>query len=111
MNRILWNPALFLTPALLAVTACDAPPAEDPASEGLEDGGTMDVTPMEEPIDTGPLDQTAPADGGLEGGGAPADDLAPDALDTVAPVGEGNVTEENVEEPSATTAKESTTEE
>ncbi|MEP3226517.1 MAG: hypothetical protein ABJO01_11120 [Parasphingorhabdus sp.] len=111
MNRILWKPALFLTPTILAVTACDAPPAEDPAGEGLEDGSTMDVTPMEEPIDTGPLDQTVPVDGGLEGGGAPADDLSQDVPDTVAPAGEGNVTEENVEEPSTTSAEDSTAKE
>ncbi|GAA0472077.1 hypothetical protein GCM10009096_11450 [Parasphingorhabdus litoris] len=93
MKKLL-KPALILTPAIFALAACDAPPAEDPAADGLEDGTGMDASPMEEPVDTGPLDDSAPATGGLEGGAAPADEILPDANEAIPPVGEDSATDD-----------------
>lgn len=104
----LFKPALILTPAIFALAACDAPPADDPAADGLEDGTGMEAAPMEEPVDTGPLDQAPPADGGLEGGGAAADEMMPEAEEAIPPAGEDSMTEENAEEP-ATPEDETTT--
>jgi hypothetical protein len=106
----LLKPALILTPAIFALAACDAPPADDPAADGMEDGSGMDAAPMEAPVDTDPLDQTPPADGGLEGGAAPADEMIPEAEDAIPPAGEDDLTTDNMED-SATTESESTTSE
>lgn len=91
----LWKPALILTPAMFALAACDAPPADDPAADGLEDGTGMEAAPMEEPVDTGPLNQDLPADGGLEGGGVPTDEVLPEASEAIPPAGEDSMTEES----------------
>ncbi|WP_108809671.1 hypothetical protein [Sphingorhabdus sp. Alg231-15] len=98
----LMKPALILTPAIFALAACDAPPAEDPAADGME----IEDGAMEEPVDTGPLDDVAPADGGLEGGAAPADEIIPEIEETVPPAGEDSMTEE----PAATEDETATTE-
>lgn len=94
----LFKPALILTPAIFALAACDAPPADDPAADGMETEGEV----MEEPFETAPMDDTAPANGGLEGGGAPADEMMPDATEATPPAGEDSMMDENAEEPTAT---------
>ncbi|MEP2101801.1 MAG: hypothetical protein ABJP02_09855 [Parasphingorhabdus sp.] len=97
----LLKPALILTPAIFALAACDAPPADDPAADGLEDGSGMEASPMEEPVDTAPMDDTMPADGGLEGGAAPADEVLPEAVDAIPPVGEDSATDDATESSAA----------
>lgn len=97
----LFKPALILTPAIFALAACDAPPAEDPAADGLEDGTGMEASPMEEPVDTTPMDDSAPATGGLEGGAAPADELLPEASEAIPPVGEDGATDDATESSTA----------
>lgn len=85
----LWKPALILTPAIFALAGCDAPPADDPAADGMEMEGQV----MEEPVDTAPMDDTVPADGGLEGGAAPADEMMPEAGEAAPPAGEESTTD------------------
>jgi hypothetical protein len=65
--KYLLKTTLIAAPALFALTACDAPPAEDPA---LENDNEMIVPPVEEPLDTTPMGD-APVDGNLTGGEAP----------------------------------------
>lgn len=97
MKKLL-KPALFLTPAIFALAACDAPPAEDPAADGME----MESEAMGEPVDTETLDQVPSVDGGLEGGAAPADELPlPDTSEAIPPAGEDAMTEESADEPAA----------
>ncbi len=106
----LLKPALILTPAIFALAACDAPPADDPAADGLEDGTGMEAAPMEEPVETTPMDEAMPAEGGLEGGGASADEMLPEASEATPPAGEESMIEENTEEPSTSEGETETTE-
>lgn len=89
----LLKPALILTPAIFALAGCDAPPADDPAVDGMEDGTGMEAAPMEDPVDTAPMDDTLPADGGLEGGAAPADEMLPEASEAAPPAGDESATD------------------
>ncbi|QTD56859.1 hypothetical protein [Parasphingorhabdus cellanae] len=106
----LLKPALILTPAIFALAACDAPPADDPAADGLEDGTGMEASPMEEPVDTAPMDDTMPADGGLEGGAAPADEVMPEASEAIPPVGEDGTTDDAAESSTDSSMSEGETE-
>ena len=97
MNNLL-KPALILTPAILALGACDAPPAEDPAADGMEMEGEL----MEDPVEAQPMDEASPTEGSLEGGGVPADEMIPETNEANPPAGEDSMMEENAEDPAAT---------
>lgn len=89
----LLKPTLIAAPAIFALAACDAPPAEDPA---LENSNEMAVPPVEEPLDTVPMDDTAPVDGNLTGGEAPVVDPTDPAYNTetdTPPLDEGTATD------------------
>lgn len=106
----LLKPALILTPAIFVLSACDAPPADDPAADGMEDGTAMEGAPMDEPVDITPMEEAMPADGGLEGGGAPTDEVMPEASEAIPPAGEESMTEENAEEPAVPESETETSE-
>lgn len=92
----LLKPVMILTPVIFALAACDAPPAEDPAADGMEMEGEL----IEAPVEAGPMDEVPVTDGGLEGGGAPADEMMPEAPEAVPPAGEDSMADENAEESS-----------
>ena len=104
MKKLL-KPTLIAVPAILALAACDAPPAEAPTADGVEDGTGAMEAPVEEPLDTAPMGE-APVNGNLEGGAAPADELpadatTPPAAEASPPAGEDSATDKNAEEPPA----------
>ncbi|MEW4466234.1 hypothetical protein AB1K62_00190 [Parasphingorhabdus sp. JC815] len=97
----LLKPALIVTPAIMALAACDAPPAEDPALDA-DNSAEIISPPIEEPLDAAPIDETAPIDDKLTGGEAPLDEMPidkamPDTAEADAPAGEDSKTDENSE--------------
>ncbi|MEH6757341.1 MAG: hypothetical protein V7676_07505 [Parasphingorhabdus sp.] len=94
----LFKPALVLTPAIFALAACDTPPAEDPTADTMETEGEL----VENPLETGPMDEALPTEGGLEGGAISSDEIGPETDKARPPTGEKSMMDENNETPDAT---------
>ena len=97
MKKI-FKPTWVAAPAILALAACDSPPAEAPPVDDIESGADMMEAPAE-PLDTMPMGE-APVDGNLKGGAAPADELpadgaVPPANQSSPPAGETGMTDDN----------------